>query len=91
MRNRVLAQALLREGGAEWAAIALCIHPGNDVVDVLDEAVGGTTSAHAEFRSVLVKGEKLLEIAPQAVIDAVLAAAPGRAAWGTWVRRRYEL
>ena len=37
MRNRVLAYALVREGGAEWADVALCIHPANHAVDVLDE------------------------------------------------------
>jgi hypothetical protein len=91
MRNRVLAQALVREGGAEWADLALCVHPGNDAVDVLDEAVGGSSSAQAAFTALLGPQEGLLEISPRAVIEATLAVAPGLAPWGEWVRGRYQL
>ena len=91
MRNRVLADALVREGGAAWADVALCVHPANDAVDLLDEAVGGTSSALAAFRSLLRSKDGLLDLTPQALIDAVVAASPPLGAWAHWVRDRYQL
>ena len=90
MRNRVLAYALVREGGAEWADVALCIHPANHAVDVLDETIGGTSSAQAAFRSLLRSTDGLLDLPPRALIDAVLAASPHLGAWATWVCDRYQ-
>jgi hypothetical protein len=91
MRNRVLAHALVREGGAEWADVALCLHPANDAVDVLDEPVGGTSSAQAAFRALLRSEEGLLDLPPQVLIDAVATASPDLEAWAEWVRDRYQL
>jgi hypothetical protein len=58
---------------------------------VLDEAVGPTSSAQAAFRSLLGSQEGLLEISPQAVVEATLAASPGLRPWAEWVRGRYQL
>jgi hypothetical protein len=91
MRNRVLAHALVQEGGAAWADVALCIHPANDAVDVLDETVGGTSGAQAAFRSLLRSEDGLLELSPQALINAVVTASPGLGFWAEWVRDRYQL
>ena len=91
MRNRVLAHVLVRRGGAEWADVALCIHPANDAVDMLSEAVGGTNCAEEAFRSLLRSSDELLELQPRAVIEAVLAASPRLAPWAKWVRDRYQL
>jgi hypothetical protein len=91
MRNRVLAHALVREGGAEWADFALCIHPSNHTVDVLDQAVGGTSGAQAAFRSLLRSENGFLDLPPQALIDAVATASPDLGAWADWVRDRYQL
>jgi hypothetical protein len=91
MRNRVLAQALVRDGGAEWADFALYIHPGNESVSVLEEAVAGTSSAHAAFRSLLRPSEEFVELEPKAIIEATLATSPALATWGDWMRARYQL
>jgi hypothetical protein len=91
MRNRVLAQALVRDGGAEWADFALCIHPGNVSVGALEEPVAGTSNAHAAFRSLLRQPEELIELAPTAIIEATVAAFPALVAWGNWMRERYQL
>jgi hypothetical protein len=84
------APALSNRRSAAWY-LALCVHPGNDAVDVLDEAVGGSSSAQAAFTALLGAQEGLLKISPRAVIEAPLAAAPGLAPWGEWVRGRYQL
>lgn len=89
MRTQVLAHALVREGGPEWAEAALCIHPANDAVDVLDDAVGDTSSAREAFRSLLRSGARLVDLSPRTLIDAVLAAAPQLGA--DWIRKRYRL
>jgi hypothetical protein len=91
MRNRVLAHALVRDGGAEWADLALCIHPENHVVNVLDPAIAGTSSAQAAFRSLLGSEDGLLDLPPQVLIDAVATASPDLGAWTEWVRDRYQL
>jgi hypothetical protein len=91
MRNRVLAHALVREGDAAWADVALCIHPANGDVDVLDAAVGGTSSAQAAFRFLLRSKDGLLDLPPQGLIEAVVAASPRLGAWAEWVRERYQL
>jgi hypothetical protein len=91
MRNYVLAQALVCDGGAEWADFALCIHPDNESVRVLEEPVAGTASAHAAFRSLLQQDKGLLELEPNAIIDATLAASPALAGWGEWMRDRYRV
>jgi hypothetical protein len=91
MRNRILAHALVREGGAVWADVALCIHPANDAVDVLDEAVGGASSAQQAFRSLLRSEDGLLDLSPQDLIGAVAGASPSLGAWAEWLRNRYQL
>jgi hypothetical protein len=91
MRNRVLAHSLVREGGAEWADVGLCIHPANDTVDVLDEAVGGKSSAQAAFRSLLRAQGGFVDLPPGALIDAVMRASPHLGGWADWVRDRYQL
>jgi hypothetical protein len=91
MRNRVLAQVLVQKGGAEWADVALCVHPGNHAVDTLDEAVGGTSSARAAFGSLLRSEDGLLDLPPQGLIEAVVAASASLAGWAEWVRERYQL
>jgi hypothetical protein len=83
--NRVLAHALVREDGAEWADVAPCTHSGNDAVDALDEPVAGTSSGHAAVRSILRSHEGLLELQPKAIIDATLA---GRLGLGDAEARR---
>jgi len=91
MRNRVLAHALVREGGADWTDVSLCIHPANDAVDALDEAVGGAFSAQAAFRSLLRSKDGLLNLPPQALIDAVVTASPRLGDWAEWLHDRYQL
>jgi hypothetical protein len=91
MRTRVLAHALVREGGANWADVALCIHPANDAVDILDEAVGGASSVQAAFKSILRSEDGLLALPPRALIDAAVGASPRLAAWAKWLRNRYQL
>jgi hypothetical protein len=91
MRNCVLAHALVRDGGAQWADFALCLHPDNDAVDALGERVAGTSSAHTAFRSLLRSHEGLIELRPAAIIEATLAASPDFASWGEWMRERYQI
>jgi hypothetical protein len=91
MRNCVLAQALVRAGGAEWADFALCIHPGNGTVGVLKEPVAGSSSAHAAFRSLLRQDEELIQLEPKAIIEATVDAFSALVTWGDWMRDRYRV
>jgi hypothetical protein len=91
MRNYVLAQALVRDGGAEWADFALCIHPANETVGVLEEPVAGTSSAHVAFTSLLGRSEGFLELEPKAIIEATVDAFPALVTWGDWMRDRYRV
>jgi hypothetical protein len=81
MRNRVLAQALVKKGGAKWADFAVCAHPSNDC---------GSTEAIEEFRSLFGRVE-LLSIDPGVVISAVAGSDPRRDSWAEYMRERYGL
>ena len=81
MRNRVLAKALVMQGGAEWADFAICAHPSND---------SGSTEVISEFRSLFGK-EDLLSIDPSALFSAVAAANRRLVPWAEYMRERYGL
>ena len=81
MRNRVLAQALVKKGGAKWADFAVCAHPSNDC---------GSKEAIEEFRSLFGRVE-LLSIDPGVVISAVAGSDPRRDSWAEYMRERYGL
>ena len=51
MRNRVLADELVRRTGAEWADFAVCRHPSNETLVNLKEPVCSTRNGLAAFRA----------------------------------------
>ncbi|MGA2795852.1 MAG: hypothetical protein ABSE69_20560 [Roseiarcus sp.] len=51
MRNRVLADELVRHTGADWADFAVCRHPGNKAAVTLDKPVSSTRNVIEAFRS----------------------------------------
>jgi hypothetical protein len=81
MRNKVLAEALVKQGGAKWAYFAVCAHPSND---------SGSAEAIKEFRC-LFGSEELLSIDPGVVISAVAGSEPRRDSWAQYMRERYSL
>ena len=50
MRNRVLADCMRRELAAEWADVAICIHPGNTVVRQQPEQIAGAWDSSRNSR-----------------------------------------
>lgn len=54
MRNAVLARALMVDGGAAWAEVAVCVHPGNDSAHRLGYALWRVSRFHSYGESSLV-------------------------------------
>lgn len=79
MRNRVLADALVTHGGAEWADFAVCAHPSND---------SGSMEVIQEFRDLFGNGG-LLSIDPSVLISTVATSNRRLDSWAEYMRERY--
>jgi hypothetical protein len=89
MRNRVLADCLRREKSAEWADVAVCIHPDNEAVLEQPEHVSGAPTVVEDFQTI-TSAQGLREWNPREVLDAIVAGgAP--VGWIDWMKRRYLL
>jgi hypothetical protein len=88
MRNRVLADELRRRTNAAWAHFAVCCHPENHSVFILDEPVGKMTNALAAFRS-LSTLEAVFEWDAALVMDFVTSKCDSKSEWQQWMQARY--
>jgi restriction endonuclease-like protein len=88
MRNRVLADELMRRTGAAWADFAVCRHPLNQAVLALDEPVASTRNAIEAFRS-LSSGDAVRDWNAEEVLATIRSIDDRLAGWETWMRARY--
>ena len=90
MRNQVLADVLVARGGFDSACMSACVHPENEVADLLPAPVLGQHSAEAAFARITTPGA-FTRLDPAAVLAAVVAAEPRWQAWGRWLCAKYLL
>jgi hypothetical protein len=79
MRNKVLADTLVKFGGAQWADVAICSHPGGR-----QKTLGDVR----EFRTI-VGPSGLLSIEPADVVSFTVVGRPELLPWAEWFRDRY--
>jgi len=89
MRNRVLADCMRRERGAEWADVVICIHPGNEAVRRQTEQIAGTLDAVEQFYAI-AGTQGLRDWNVRKLLDAIEAVGVS-AGWSNWMSRRYML
>lgn len=88
MRNRVLADELLRRTEAEWADFAVCRHPGNQAVLALDEPVSSARDAIEAFRSLSSK-DAVRDWDAGRVVKAIGSTDDRLKDWEAWMWERY--
>ena len=91
MRNQVLALALVQNTSAEWAEFGVCLHPGNEEVLQLTDAVAGHTDAVKAFNAILPQNMKIINILPADIIKLARGNDPVLSEWGDWMIARYDL
>jgi hypothetical protein len=91
MRNQVLALALVQNTSAEWAEFGVCLHPGNEEVRQLSDAVLGHTDALDAFSAILPDKAKTIEISPSKIIELGRRNDPSLSQWADWMVSRYDL
>ncbi len=90
MRNRALADAIVTNTDAEWADVAVCLHPENSACRVLSEPVGGYEDVIHAFNSVVVTNP-VQAIDPCAVVQAIADKCTTWSQWAATMRSRYRL
>ena len=90
MRNRVLADAITANTEAMWADVAVFLHPDNDSVRVLPEAVGGHTDAVTAINQ-LLPNSPISVIDPLTLIDLVTTHNDTWNNWAAVMKRKYKL
>ncbi|MEK7760148.1 MAG: hypothetical protein AAB433_01075 [Nitrospirota bacterium] len=91
MRNQVLALALVQHTSAEWAEFGVCLHPDNNEVRQLTDAVSGHTDVLEAFNAILPEKKKIFEIFPSTIINLATENEPALSQWADWTRARYDL
>ncbi|MGH7258042.1 MAG: PGN_0703 family putative restriction endonuclease [Nitrospiraceae bacterium] len=92
MRNQVLAMALRKNTRAEWAELAVCVHPGNDLVYRLKDRVAGEAHALRAFNALLpVQTGKIRELDPLQIVQTVNSIDSNLSEWSDWTIGRYDL
>jgi hypothetical protein len=89
MRNRALADCMRRELGAQWADVAVCLHPGNKAVRQQPEQFAGTLNSVEQFQAI-TGPQSLRDWDAGNLLDAIQTAGAS-VQWGEWMRRRYKL
>jgi hypothetical protein len=87
MRNRVLADCMRRELLAEWADVAVCIHPDNKGVRQEREQVAGSSKTVEQFQAI-ASPRALRDWNVCELLDSTVAAGAS-VEWGDWMKRRY--
>lgn len=88
MRNRVLADELARHTGPAWADFAVCRHPANDVVVLLNEPLVALRNAIQAFRF-LSFDEAICDWDAQQVVEVIGATDDRLTDWARWMRARF--
>jgi len=90
MRNRALADVIVANTEAEWADVAVSLHPKNSVCRVLSDPVGGYDDVINAFNSV-VATVPVQTINPGAVVQAIADESTAWFRWAATMRSRYQL
>ena len=90
MRNRALADVIVANTEAEWADVAVSLHPENSACRALSEPVGGYDDVIHAFNSV-VATDPVQDVDPGAVVQAIADASKTWTEWATTIRSRYRL
>jgi len=90
MRNRVLADAITANTEAMWTDVAVFLHPDNDSVRVLPEAVDGHTDAVTAINH-LLPNNPINVIDPLTLLELVTTHDNKWNNWATVMRRKYKL
>ena len=90
MRNRALADAIVANTEADWADVAVCLHPQNAACRVLSEPVGGDEDVIRAFNSI-VPNDPVPAIDPGAVLQAIADENTTWTKWAATMQSRYEL
>jgi hypothetical protein len=88
MRNRVLADELMRHTGAAWAEFAVCRHPDNYAVVILDEPLDSHLNAIDAFRS-LSSQDAVMDWNAEEVVEVISSVDENLRDWKEWMRGRY--
>jgi hypothetical protein len=88
MRNRVLADELARHTGPAWADFAVCRHPDNDAVVLLDEPVSEHRNAIRAFQSISTDGA-VCDWNAQKLVEVIGSTDKTITDWNAWMRGRY--
>lgn len=84
--------ALLEKTKAEWADVAVCIHPDNDRVYQLNDPVAGEVHALRAFNALLpVQTGQIRELDPLQIIQTVRSIDSSLSEWFDWMTDRYDL
>jgi hypothetical protein len=87
MRNRLLADCMRRERGADWADVAICVHPGNKMVRQQTEQVSGKMDIVEQFHTI-TGSYGLRDWDINMLLDTAVAAGASMK-WADWMRSRY--
>lgn len=90
MRNVVLARALTQRGSADWADVAVCVHPENRSAHLLKRPVLEESSVLPAMRRI-APSANLRELDPREVIAVVGGLDSRLSVWASWMRGRYDL
>jgi hypothetical protein len=88
MRNRILADELARHAGPAWADFAVCRHPANDAVVLLDEPVCSVRNAIRAFRF-LSSDEAICDWDARELVEIIGSTDDVLKNWEAWMRGRY--
>jgi|HubBroStandDraft_6_1064221.scaffolds.fasta_scaffold106347_2 hypothetical protein len=88
MRNRVLADELARHNEAAWADFAVCRHPANDMVVLLDEPASALRNAIRAFRAISIDSA-LRDWNAQKLVEVIGSTDEKLKDWKAWMVGRY--
>jgi len=88
MRNRVIADELARNTRPAWADFAVCRHPANDAVVLLDEPVSEHRNAIRAFQSISTDGA-ICDWNAQKLVKVIGSTDDKLGEWEAWMMARY--
>jgi hypothetical protein len=88
MRNRVLADELARHSGPAWADFAVCRHPANDAVVLLDEPVSEHRNAIRAIQSISTD-RAICDWKAQELVEVIGSTDEKLKDWKAWMVGRY--
>jgi hypothetical protein len=88
MRNRALGDELARHAGPAWADFAVCRHPANDEVVLLDEPVFSFRNAIQAFRFISSE-QAICDWDAQELVEVISSTDDVLKDWKSWMMARY--